>query len=189
MATACFDIICATSCTDALPAVDFDICNPQVHFGQISDVYLTNIGYPLLDETNPVEIAARLALPVGNPAKLVNLFVIGSKGAAEATIIDMSKARKVTGNKNHTVTFRIDEVSDVNYNFMRALECNRTLLIYYKTFGGKWYGGNEGIPASILMNHIIPEDAGALETIEGTLTWKSKFHPCRTDYALQGSGS
>lgn len=189
MATACVDITCSTSCTDALPAVEFDLCNPDVHFGQISDVFITNIGNPLVDETSPIEWAARLALAQSNPTKIIQLFGIGSKSAAEATVIEISKGRKVTGNKDHTVTFKIDEVSDTNYNMMRKFECNKTVLMWYKTYEGKLYGGNVGIEASIAFNHVIPESAAELETLEGTLTWKAKFHPCRTDYPLQGSDS
>lgn len=189
MASACQEITCSTSCTDALPEVEFDLCNPDVHFGQISDVFITNIGYPLTDETSPSELTARLALAQSDPSKIINLFGIGSKPAAEGTDIEISKGRTVSGNKNHTVNFRIDEVSDKNYEMMRKFECNKTVLMWYKTYEGKLYGGASGIQASIRFNHVIPENASELETLEGTITWKAKFHPCRTDYPLQGSGS
>lgn len=189
MASACKEITCSASCTDALPEVEFDICNPDVHYGQISDIYITNIGNPLIDETSPAEWYSRLYLPQTNPAKILHLFVIGSKPAAAATILSISKGRKVTGNKEHTVDFKIDEVSDKNYDMMRKFECSKTVLMWYKTYEGKLYGGAAGIEASILMNHVIPEDAKALEEIVGTLTWLAKFHPCRTDFPLQGNGS
>lgn len=187
--TACVDIECSTSCTDALPEVEFDLCNPDVHFGQISDIFITNIGYPLTDETDPTEWSTRLGLAQSDPSKILQLYVIGDKPAAESNDIEISKGRKVTGNKNHTVNFRIDEVSDKNYNMMRKFECNKTVLGWYKTYGGKLYGGADGIQMSIKMNHVIPENASELETIQGTMTWKAKFHPCRTDYPLEGSGS
>jgi hypothetical protein len=186
MATACIDITCPTGCSVELPEVEFDLCNPDVHYGQISDIFITNVGNPLVDETSPSEWAARLALPNSNPSKILDLFVIGSKPAAEGTDVEISKGRTVTGNKNHTVNFRIDEVSDKNYNMMRQFECGKTVLGWYKTYEGKLYGGNKGIVMSIKMNHAIPENASELETIEGTLTWKAKHHPCRTDYPLQG---
>jgi hypothetical protein len=189
MSSACLEIQCSTSCTDALPEVEFDLCNPDVHFGQISDVFITNIGNPLIDETDPTEWTNRLGLLQSNPAKIIQLYGIGSKPAAESNEIEISKGRKVTGNKNHTVNFKIDEVSDKNYEMMRKFECNKTVLMWYKTFEGKLYGGADGIQASIKFNHVIPENASELETLEGSLTWKAKFHPCRTDYPLQGSGS
>lgn len=187
--TACQDITCSTSCTDALPEVEFDLCNPDVHFGQISDVFITNIGNPLTDETDAAEWTARLALGTSDPARIIQLYGIGSKPAAESNVIEISKGRKVTGNKNHTVNFKIDEVSDKNYEMMRKFECNKTVLVWYKTYEGMIYGGASGIQASINFNHVIPESASELETLEGTLTWKAKFHPCRTVWPLEGSGS
>jgi hypothetical protein len=184
MATDCLDIICSTSCTDALPAVDFDLCNPSVKFGQIQNIYITNIGNPLVDETDATEWTTRLALPQVNPAKIIELVVIGSKPAAEANIIDISKGRKVQGNKNHTVTFKIDDLSQLNYEMMRQFECGKTLLFWYVTVEGELFGGASGIEGSLLANHVIPEGANDLQTIEGTMTWRSKFHPCRTNYPL-----
>lgn len=189
MSTACVDIECEEGCETVLPEVSFDLCNPDVHFGQISDVFITNIGNPLTDETDPLEWAARLALDQSNPAKIIQLQGIGDKPAAEANVIEISKGRKVSGNKNHTVNFRIDEVSDKNYEMMRKFECNKSVLAWYKTYEGKLYGGRFGVHSagvSIAFNHVIPENAAELETLPGTLTWKSKFHPCRTDYPLQG---
>jgi hypothetical protein len=180
MASACLPIICSATCDTQLPPVDFDICNPQVKFGQISTIYITNIGNPLTDETDGTEWYTRLNLLAANPAKIIALDVIGSKPVAEATIIDISKNRKVQGNKNHTVNIKIDDLSQANYEMMRAFECGKTLLVWYETLEGELFGGAAGIEASILLNHMIPESANDLQDIEGTLTWRSKFHPCRT---------
>jgi hypothetical protein len=186
MATACAEIVCPESCSAELPDVSFDLCNPDVHFGQISDVFITNVGNPLVDETSPVEWSDRLALASSNPSRIIQLMGIGDKPAAESNVIEISKGRKVSGNKNHTVNFRIDEVSDLNYEMMRKFECNKTVLMWYKTYEGKLYGGASGIQASIGFNHVIPENSAELETLVGSITWKAKHHPCRTDYPLQG---
>ena len=180
MATACLDITCSTDCEDQLPAVLFDICAPEVHFGQISKVYMTNIGNPLLDETDAAEWATRMALLVTDPTRIIELSVIGDKPAAEANILEISRGRKVAGLKNHTINVRIDETNQINYEMMRKFECGKGILFWYETYEGILYGGNVGIEGSLLMNHIIPESAQDLETFSGTLTWKSKFHPCRT---------
>ena len=186
MASTCEEIVCSTSCESELPVVEFDICNPEVHFGQISDVFITNVGNPLTDENSPSEWTTRLSLPQSDPSKIINLLGIGDKPAAEANEIEISRGRTVSGNKNHTINFRIDETSDDNYNMMRSFECSKVAKMWYKTFEGKLYGGAEGIDASISFNHVIPENASELEVLQGTLKWKAKFHPCRTDYPLQG---
>lgn len=188
MASPCVDIVCPEGCAAALPDVSFDPCNPDVHFGQVSDVFITNVGNPLVDESDPAEWTTRLGLPAANPARIIQLQGIGDKPAAEENILEISKGRKVSGNKNHTVNFRIDEVSDLNYEMMRNFECNKSVLAWYKTYEGKLYGGPSGVHApgvSISFNHVIPENAQELETLTGSITWKSKFHPCRSDYPLQ----
>ncbi len=186
MATACLEITCSTDCQSALPEVEFDLCNPAFHFGQVSDVFITNIGNGLTDETDPIEWTNRLSLAQSDPAKIIRLLGIGDKPAAESTEVEASYGRTAYGTKTHVVNFRIDEVSDKNYEMMRQFECNKTVLAWYKTYEGKIYGGASGISVSIKFDHIIPESASELETLTGTLTWKSKFSPCRTDWPLQG---
>lgn len=184
MATACLEIVCATGCTDALPEVDFDLCNPSVKFGQIHEIYITNPGNPLTDETDAAEWTARMALLTTDPARIIRLDVIGNKPAAEANVIEISKGRKVQGNKNHTVAVKIDDLSDLNYEMMRKFECGKTVKMWYVTVEGDLFGGAEGIDASFLLNHIIPENAQELQILEGSLTWRHKFHPCRTSFPL-----
>lgn len=185
----CQTITCPAGCEQVLPEVEFDLCNPDVHFGQVSDVFITNLGNPFADVDDPTEWTDRLALDNTDPAKIIQLQGIGDKPAAEENILEISKGRKVSGPKNHTVNFRIDEVSDKNYEMMRKFECNKLVLAWYKTYEGKLYGGNYGVNkqgVSIRFNHVIPENSAELETLSGSITWKHRFHPCRTDYPLQG---
>ena len=186
---ACETITCPEGCEQELPDVEFDLCNPDVHFGQVSDVFITNLGNPFDDIDDPAEWSTRLGLPSSNPARVIQLQGIGDKPAAEKTPIKISKGRTVYGDKSHTVNFRVDEVSDKNYEMMRKFECNKSVLAWYKTYEGKLYGGNYGVKrtgVSINFDHVIPENSNELETLQGTLTWDNKFHPCRSDYALQG---
>lgn len=187
MPSACQLITCVKGCSNALPEVEFDICNPDFHFGQISDLFIANLGHPLSDETNQQEWINRMSA-LGDPSgqsKILRLLVIGDKPAAEGAEIEASYGRTAYAPKVHTINFRIDEVSDKNYEFMRHHECNRTVLMWYKTKPGKLYGGATGIKASIQLNHVIPESAGELEILTGVLKWRSKFHPCRGFWPLQ----
>lgn len=186
MATACQDVTCAAGCSDQLPEVEFNLCDPDFHFGQVSDVFITNVGNPLTDETSGSEWLDRLELAQSNPAKIIRLLGIGDKPAATSTQTDASYGRIAYGTKTHVVNFKIDEVSDKNYEMMRKFECNKVVLAWYKTYEGKIYGGASGIKVTINFDHVIPENASELETLTGTITWKAKFHPCRTDWPLQG---
>lgn len=189
MATQCANITCPDDCSEALPNVVFRACNPEFHFGQISDVYVTNVGYPLNDETSAVEWAGRMALADNNPAKIIRLVGIGSMPNAEQQAQDASHGRKAYGTKDRQIVFKIDEVSDENYEFMRKTECGKEVLCWPKTLNGKAFGGPLGIKASMNFGHDVPESASELENLPGTFAWKSKISPCRFDHPLHGDTS
>lgn len=189
MATQCEDITCPDSCLEPLPNVKFKVCNPEFNFGQISDCYLANPGYPLTDETDPTEWAARMALDDSDPAKIIRLVGIGSMPVPESNSVDASHGRKAYGTRDRSIIFKIDEVSDENYEFMRKTECGKSVLVWPKTLNGKAFGGPSGILATMDFGHEVPESAADLENLQGTFTWKSKISPCRFDHPLQGDTS
>src|SRR5688572_27169438 len=106
MSIPCETPVCLEGCEVALPEVEFDACNPEVHLGQVSDVFITNYGKPFTDYTDATEWETRLALGTSDPEKIVQLEGIGDKPAAEENVLDISKGRKVSGPKNHIVNFR-----------------------------------------------------------------------------------
>jgi hypothetical protein len=187
--TSCVTIECPENCGEALPNVLFKLCNPEFHFGQISDIYLTNVGYPLTDENDAAEWAARMALADSNPAKIIRLVGIGSMPNPETASVEASHGRTAYGTKSRTVPFKIDEVSDENYEFMRKTECGKTVLFWPKTLNGKAFGGPSGIEASMNFGHDLPESASELENLPGVFTWKKKISPCRFDHPLHGDTS
>jgi len=187
--TSCVDINCPDTCSDALPNVKFKICNPDFKFGQISDLYIGNPGYPLVDENSAVEWSQRLALPDNDPAKIIRLVVIGSMPNADRQEVDASHGRKAYGTKDRVVNFKIDEISEENYNFMRTVECGKTVLFWPKTLTGLAFGGPSGIEASIDLGFDLPEASNELINMPGTLKWKSKISPCMFDHPLQGDTS
>lgn len=180
MPTTCAEIICATSCAQALPETEFNLCSPETNFGEIEEILVTNIGNPLVDENDPAEWATRFALSATDPTKITRLFVVGSKPAPEGASIMISRDTEIPSPKTHTIPFKIFETNQKNYEFLRTLECGKKLLVWYKTADGALYGGAKGIEVSITMNEIIPESRQELTYFEGSLKWKSKHHPCRT---------
>jgi hypothetical protein len=86
--------------------------------------------------------------------------------------------RKVTGPKKHSINIKVDETGELNYEFLRQLECGGVFLIWYQA--GKYlYGGNEGIQATIALDDVIPEGTQELNTFTGTVEWEAKHHPER----------
>ncbi len=98
----------------------------------------------------------------------------------------MSYGRIMSGQENHSLNLRIDEVNQENYDYARGFGCNRRTKIWYKTINGDAYGGNKGIDVSMKWKHVIPEGSSDLQTLVSHPKWKSKFEPCRFVHPLHG---
>lgn len=182
MASTCETITCSDACDDNLPAVDFTICAPEVNSGEIDAIFLTNIGNSLTDENSLVEWTGRLAAT--DDTKIIELHVIGDKPAATENEIVISRNTIVSGNKDHVINIEIQQTNHTNYEFMRSMECGRKVLGWYRTSGGKLYGGKDGIEMTVRLNHIIPKSNKEITIFAGTAKWSAKFHPCETDSVI-----
>lgn len=181
MATECEIIVCSADCDDAIPELEFNLCNPEVNFGEIDAIFVTNVGNPLTDETDAAEWATRMALLAANPAKIQELQVVGEKPVPEETSVTIARNIEVTGAKTHTVNFEIHQTNKKNYEFMRSFECARKVLVWYRTAGGLLYGGPSGIEVTLKLNEQIPKTRKELIMFIGSIKWDSKFAPCRAN--------
>jgi len=181
MATECLEITCATDCSDAIPDPEFDLCNPEVNFGEVDAIFVTTLGNPLTDETSALEWNTRLALLTADPTKIRELQVVGEKPVPEESEVIISRNVTVTGPKTHTVNFEIHQTNKANYEFMRSFECARKVLVWYRTAGGKLYGGPNGIEVTLKLNHSIPKSRKEITVFIGSIKWDAKFHPCEAN--------
>ncbi len=172
------NITCSNDCTDELPEVDFSICAPEVNFGEIDGLFLTNIGNPLTDVNSAAEWATRMA--AADDTKMFEWHIIGEKPAATDNEIQISRDITVSGKKDHLLNIEIQQTNHTNYEMMRNLECPRKVLGWYRTSGGKMYGGNTGIEMTVKLNHIIPKSNKEITTFGGTAKWSAKYHPNET---------
>ena len=180
MASTCVTPTCADACTDVLPEVEFSICAPEVNPGEIEEILATNIGNPLSDENDAYEWAARKALPSNDPEKIISLFCKAEKPAAETIEVEISRNTKVNLISTHKISGQIYETNQANYDALRALECPRKLLIWYRTSGGLLYGGAYGIEAIIKLKEVIPGSRKEVIYFDMEVSWEAKFSPCRT---------
>lgn len=171
---------CPSGCTVAPPPVSFDYCNPTTVFGEINYIYLTSAddNTYLDDWSSLAEWTARLDQTSEVGTEIRKLTVIGSKAAPEYTEIEMSLNRTRVSTKRHTISFRIDELNDDNYDFLRTLECGGFMRAWWSD-ADYMYGGTAGTLVSVKLDHVIPENSQELQYFEGTLTWESKYHPER----------
>ena len=168
---------CPTDCS-GLPAVYFDECAPDVHYGEVVKLYMAAVD--AADFTN-VELlgewTTRLSDAGVDPDAIRELTVYGELPEAEQTEITISGDRTVVGYKQFTLNFEVDETNDINYNWLMNLECNLKFKIWFETSDGRLYGGNEGIEATVRANLMIPKERTDIVKFIGTAKWKSIFSP------------
>lgn len=169
---------CPTDCSTNLPEVEFSDCSPEINSGQILKLYVTNDGNPLSDWTSGAAWALRIDNTAPAATSILELTVIGEKPVPEATEKEISGGRTVKGKKNHVLNIDVDETNTTNYEFLRGLECGGSYRIWY-TDSKYLYGGNDGIKASIFLDHVIPKDDAETQTFTGTVKWSDSFHPER----------
>lgn len=172
---------CATTCDINLPVVSFDDCNPQVNYSEIRRIFIAKkTAAPFTNWLAATEWLARMSQTSTTGNDYIRpLTVIGDKPAAADVLKEISNGRRVVIGKDHTINFTIDDVSQANYDFMRALECGGEFRFWYETEGGKIYGGNEGFLARVSMNDVLNRGRDEIETIAGVITWRTKFSPER----------
>lgn len=170
---------CIPGCLAPQPVWDFSDCNPDFNYGQIDRIYLMALGgAPFTDWTDLSEWVARMALPVSDLDSIQFLNVIGEKPAAASTELEISRRRKITTEKIHTINFDIDETGLINYNAIRQTECGGNYRMWYGN--GKYLAGdNDGIEVFINIDDVIPKDRKALELFSGKAVWENQFHPLK----------
>lgn len=170
---------CPTGCEFDPPVVNFDYCAPVTAFGEITHIFLRSVDAGGLTDWEDAGEWLALIDNTGVVGGEIRQFtVIGSKAEPESTEIELSLNRKVHPPKKHTLSLKIDEVSDENHASLRSLECGGTYLLWYATAEYMW-GGSDGINAQIVFNEVIPESSDELYHFIGTASWESKFHPER----------
>jgi len=105
--------------------------------------------------------------------------VIGSLGDPSQTEKKISGGRKVYSPAERTLTGRIDDNSDTNYDFSRGTGCNRQYRMWYGTLGSKLYGGNTGILVNFRAWEPIVEDDQEYATINFEAKWTAQLAPLR----------
>lgn len=175
-------LTCPTGCGSALPPVKFDDCNPVVLLSEIITIYIAKpAAIAFTDVESPTEWATRLSMTSSTGDDAIRpLTVIADKPAGSPIVKELSNGRKKTIRFDNTLNVEIDDVSDENYEFMRVSQCGGQYKMWYKTKGGRIYGGNEGIE-DVFLNLDIVQGRGAdeIEKISGTITWGAPSAPER----------
>jgi hypothetical protein len=163
-----------------LEAVSFNECAPEVHYGEVSKVYVARADSA--DFTNVdiiTEWTARLDDSGSDANDIRTLIGIGEIPVPEKTELTLSGDRIIYPPKKFTMLFEVDETNDTNYEFLQASECNLKFKFWYETSDGMLYGGNTGIEAIISGDAPIPKSREEIAKFMFTAKWKSQFSPLR----------
>jgi hypothetical protein len=172
---------CPNNCDFTLPAVNFDDCAPVVAYSEIRRIFIgKKAAAAFTNWLAAGEWTTRISETSTSGNDYIRpLTVIGDKPAATSVVKQISNNRRKVIGKDHVINFLIDDVSAENYEFMRALECGGEFRFWYETSGGYIYGGNEGFVAQVDMNDVLNRGVDEIETIQGIITWRTKFSPER----------
>jgi hypothetical protein len=172
--------VCPTTCTSSVEAVEFDECAPELHYGEISKLYVARA-----DSANftNVSLLAEWTTRLDDTGTDINdirtLIGIGELPVPEKSEIKISGDRTIYSPKKFNLLFEVDETNDINYWFLLASECNIKFKFWYETSDGMLYGGNNGIEGIFNMDAPIPKDRAAVCLFMLSTKWTSKNSPLR----------
>lgn len=183
---------CPENCEEfAMPSVDFADC-VDAHVeeeSEISEVFMTvpqddgngnitGVGAPA-DWSSAASWTA--AISASGAGAVRHLIGIGDKPTADQDTRTISRGRTKYGPKTFTVNFDIDDVSDLNYELIRNLECGVDVVFWFQTKGGYLYGGSTGIKATAQADWILDRGDGSYSRGQITLTWTALCNPPRIE--------
>ena len=169
---------CPTDCSGAVADVNFNDCTPELHWGEISKIYIVGSDFAGFTDVATLGEWTNNLGDTGDD-KIRTLTVIGELPEPEIAEVPYSGDRIAVGYKTFNLPFEIDETNETNYNFLLMSECGGKYLIWFETSDGILYGGNDGIEASVRLNLLIPKERTALKKYMGRATWKSLKSPYR----------
>jgi hypothetical protein len=171
---------CPTACSGSLGAVSFNECAPEIHYGEISKLYVARADAANLANPNVItEWTARLDDADQTVDKIRTFIGIGEMAQPEKSELSISGGRTIYSPKGFNILFEVDETNDTNYEWLLESECNLKRKVWFETSDGMLYGGKAGIEAVINADQPIPKGREEVVKIMMSLKWKSKNHPFR----------
>lgn len=166
---------CPTGCSSLLPANHYDLCDQDIHTGEIQHIYFANVDAECFtDWTVSTEWLARISADSLDPDAIRRFRGSGDLPVAAQDTIDISLCQKFYTDKTFTINFSVEDTHEDNYNFLRTLECNTTLKMWFAT-DDLMFGGNCGEEVNVSANYKIDRGCKTLHYIELVITWDNKF--------------
>ncbi|MFA5715796.1 MAG: hypothetical protein WC998_08645 [Candidatus Paceibacterota bacterium] len=178
---------CPSGCTGEIPDAQFSFCSPTNLFGEITHLFIASAGTACFtDEAILAEWLGRLDNSGGGIEAIRYFHVSADMPAGAGDVIETSLNRKAKGPKTFTINVDVDDITSLNYEFMRATQCNQTFKIWYAS-AGFLYGGACGIDANVNLDYVIARGTKSIQKITGVVTWDSQYAPERVVNPLSGA--
>jgi len=182
---------CPTDCASPIAYPEYSECAPETNVGEIIRLFVAPLdsdsghdGGPCFEDVGDLpEWINRLYDEDDNPTgDVVASTVWGEMPEGEITEIPISGDRIARGRTQYVLNLEVDETNNTNYAFARVGSgCILRYLVWWETAGGKIYGGNCGVEATVMANFVTPKNRTELEKILVTVKWRDRFLPERTD--------
>jgi len=179
--------VCPSGCTGQIPDLDFSFCTPTNLFGEITHIFIASAGAACFtDESVLAEWLGRLDNTDGGINAIRYMHVSADLPAGAGDMIETSLNRKAKGPKTFTINIDVDDLTTLNYEFMRSTQCNMTFKIWFAS-AGFLYGGACGIDAYVNLDYVIARGTKSIQKITGTAVWETQFAPERVVNPLSGA--
>ena len=167
------------ACTSVLPPTQASDCDYELNFGEINAILFTEEGDDLTNWSSASEWNGRIdndtAYTNQDPAPIRVLFGIGGLGSPERGSIKISRRRVAYLSPKFSFTFKVEDTSDTNWDFMRALPTGGQTFTGWLATEAKLFGGNGGIKMTIVADPNIPESIDELMTINLTVSFEGSI--------------
>jgi len=176
-------ITCPTGCSNDVPAINMDECNPQVDFSEVDKVYMTagiTPGCGLTDWTDASEWTSRIDNSGTDTCDIREWWVSGELPEPEMNITEIDNEREIQSPMKFGLECQVFDLDTDTYDAMRHLQCGMRVLIWYSA-GNYLYGGSDGILATVVA--VVPITKGSREANPGILRlkWEAAHNPERID--------
>lgn len=179
---------CPADCDDdnLLPAIDVnqDCTSYPQTLSQVSDLYIIPTAADDIMaswSTTPTAVTDAIDNTIEDNTKAKWLVGIGGIAAPDKTTTDYPKLKRKNDERLYTLTFRVLNLSDAQYNFLRQLQCGWTgFTFYYGDLADYVYGIAGGlVPEFIDVD--FPKGEGNSDKNVGILTlqWRADGDPER----------
>ncbi len=179
--------VCPTGCETHLPDLDFNFCSPNIVYGEVTHVFLAAGDAQCFSDWNVLqEWLDRIDNTADGIDYIRYMHVKADLPGGEKETIEISLGRKVKSPVTYTLNIEVDDMSALNYEFMRLSQCNVGFKMWFAA-GGYLFGGNCGIDVMLNLDYTIERGMKSIHKIQGTAIWEASCAPDRIVNPLEGN--